>query len=113
MAQDFQPVAIGGSNRAKATRIAEDIMQNDYGVADYQRERHEGSAPKVRYADQGSPAQRSTWGVGREALESAIATGRQTRLKHGGGLDVLQNSLKSGAQPDLLEISKRRAIKVW
>jgi hypothetical protein len=46
-------------------------------------------------------------------LEGAIAAGRQMRVKHGSGLDVLQANLKSGAQKDLIEISKQRSVKVW
>jgi hypothetical protein len=42
-----------------------------------------------------------------------MALGRQTRREHGDGLDVLQHSLKTGAQPDLIAISKRRSMKVW
>ena len=42
-----------------------------------------------------------------------MAIGRETRIKHGNGLDVLQGALKSGAQPDLIEASKRRSMKVW
>jgi hypothetical protein len=54
----------------------------------------------------------SLWGIAREALEAAVAGGRQTRLKYGSGLDVLQANLKSGAQPDLIELSKRRSPRV-
>jgi hypothetical protein len=42
-----------------------------------------------------------------------MAAGRQTRLKHGSGLDILQANLKSGVEPDLIEVSKRRAMRVW
>jgi hypothetical protein len=58
---------------------------------------------------------RSSWSIAREALElgemfeAAVASGRQTRLKYGSGLDVLQANLKSGAQPDLIELSKRKS----
>jgi hypothetical protein len=45
-------------------------------------------------------------------LEAAVTEGRQTRLKYGSGLDVLQAHLKSGAQPDLIELSKRRSPRV-
>jgi hypothetical protein len=51
----------------------------------------------------------SWWGIAREVLEAAVAGGRKTRLKYGSGLDVLQDNLKSGAQPDLIELSKRRS----
>jgi hypothetical protein len=54
----------------------------------------------------------SWWGIAREVLEAAVAGGRQTRLKYGSGLDVLQANLKSGAQPDLIELSKRRSPRV-
>lgn len=110
--QEFVPIAIGGSNRVKATDIAEDIISNDYHVADVQREHRPQGVPKVRYKDQ-SPAQSSSWGAAQQALEHAMALGRQTRLKHGSGLDVLQANLKSGAEPDLIEASKRRAIRVY
>jgi hypothetical protein len=35
------------------------------------------------------------------------------RLKYGSGLDVLQHNIKTGAEPDLVEISKRRAMRVF
>ena len=55
----------------------------------------------------------SPWGIAREALEAAIASGRQTSLKYGSGLNVRLDNLKSGAAPDLIELSKRRAARVW
>ena len=115
MRQEFRPVAIGGSNRARAVALAEDIAAKDYGVADMKVEGREGQAPKVRYKDQvtivdGGPSQ---WIGGQGMLEQAIATGRQTRMQHGSGLDVLQSALKSGAQPDLIAESRKRMIKVW
>jgi hypothetical protein len=112
MQQDFQPVAIGGSVRSKAEKMTEDILRNDYHVADLQRDHRDQSTPKVRYQDQ-RPQSNSTWGIAREALETAMAAGRQTRLKHGSGLDILQANLKSGVEPDLIEVSKRRAMRVW
>ena len=44
-----------------------------------------------------------------------MALGRQTRIASGGysGVDTLHAMLKSGEQPDLIEASKRRAMKVW
>jgi putative FmdB family regulatory protein len=114
MQQQFKPVAIGGSNYARANAIAEDILENDYHVGNIQRDRHEGMKPKVSYKDQTSTVAPSTWNaIGREALENAVAVGRQTRLNFGSGLDVLQSNLKSGAQPDLIEISKKRSARIW
>lgn len=114
MQQEFKPFAIGGSNTAKAHAIAEDIANNDYHVADIQREYRPEGTPKVRYKDAGSvPAQSANWGATSEALSMAIAAGRETRLQHGSGLDVLQANIKSGVEPDLIELSKRRSIKVY
>jgi hypothetical protein len=48
----------------------------------------------------------SSWDIARELLEAAVADGRQTRLKYGSGLDVLQ------ALPKLIELSKRRSPRV-
>jgi hypothetical protein len=113
MRQEFKPPAIVGSNRARAVAIAEDIAANDYNVADIKGATREGDVAKVRYKDQGNTLP-SAWSTqAAQMLESAIAVGRQTRLKHGNGLDVLQSALKSGAQPDLIEQSKKRAIKIW
>jgi hypothetical protein len=53
------------------------------------------------------------WGFASEALEAAVAIGRQSRLTYGSGLDVLHDNLTSGAQPDLIELSKRRSPRVW
>lgn len=114
LVQDFQPVpTIGGSARSKAEKLTEDILEKDYHVGDIQRDRQQESTPKVRYKDQPLPADASRWVGSREALEGAVAAGRQSRLKYGSGLDVLQQNLKTGAQPDLIEISKRRAMRVY
>jgi len=112
MRQEFKPVAIGGSTYARARALTEDIAANDYHVADMQRDRQE-STPKVRYKDQSSTVMPSTWQAANETLEAAISAGRQTRLRHGSGLDVLQHNIKTGAEPDLIANSKKRMIKVW
>ena len=119
MQQEFKPVAIGGSNRSRAVAIAQEIASQDYGVADIHANAREGETPKVRYntpphvTSQWAGPTSTTLKIGQEALESAIALGRETRLKYGSGLDVLQSALKSGAQPDLIANSKKQAIKVW
>jgi hypothetical protein len=100
----------------RAHRLAEDIIANDYGVANVSFDNREGVTPKVRYKDQSATALQSTWGGQvANALETAIAIGKQTRSESGGmdGLDMLKRNLASGAQPDLIDASKRRAIKVW
>lgn len=138
MQQQFRPFGIGGSARARATAVAEEIAATDYGVADMQVDNREGGVPtKVRYQDRTKdllrgqvsgeamriaaealrhnprPAQPSQWGADHAAMQTAIALGRDTRLRYGNGLDVLQGMLKSGDQPDLIEASKRRSMKVW
>lgn len=109
--QEFVPPAIGGSHRARATKLAETIAAEDYGVADMQRDNREGGRPKVRFKDDNRPP--STWGAQQAALEQAIALGRENRLKYGSGLEILQKNLRDGTQPDLIELSKRRSAKVW
>lgn len=115
MQQDFKPFAIGGSVAGKANAVTEKILAEDYGVANLQRDRHEGSTPTHRYKDQGTPAQASTWGATNDMIKQATAMGRQTRMASGGlsGVDVLQKALKSGEQPDLIEASKRKSIRVY
>ena len=103
--QIFKPVALGGSLRARAVALAQDIAAKDYGVADFQVDSHEGSTPKVRYKDQSAPP--AQWGASREVIEGAIAMGREDRLKHGSALDLIKQ------EPDLIAISKQRAMKVW
>jgi hypothetical protein len=76
-------------------------------------EGREGIANKVTYKDQGTKVSGQQWTGNREAIEAAAAIGRQTRMQHGSGLDILQKALKSGDQPDLIEISKRRSMRVW
>jgi hypothetical protein len=110
MDQNFK-MNIGGSVRSQAEKVTEDILRNDYHVSDIQRDHREQSTPKVGYKNPAS--NQATWGIAREALEGAISSGRQSRLKHGSGLDILQANLKSGAEPDLIEISKRRAMRVY
>ena len=120
MAQEFKPVAVGGSTYARARAIAEDVASRDYGVADMQwrkdREVAQGTPHRLKDETPSSVAAAtgSSWGVTGEALQQAIALGRETRLKHGGsGLDMLQRGLADGTQPDLIAASKRRAMKVW
>jgi hypothetical protein len=118
MHQEFKPVAIGGSTVGKAVKLAETIAAEDYGVADMQHDTRLGGTPKVRYKDQGTALQQqqmSTWGSPGNMLSEAIAIGRQTRIANGGysGVDTLQAMLKSGEQPDLIEASKKRMMRVY
>jgi hypothetical protein len=113
-AQEFKPFAIGGSTRSKAEKLVEDIIDKDYNVSNIHRDHRDGSVPKHSLKDaRTQPANASTWGAATAALEGAVAAGRANRLKYGNGLDILQNNLKTGAEPDLIEISKRRAMRVW
>ena len=111
--QEFQPFAIGGSTRTRARDLAQTIAHEDYGVADIQVDHRYESTPKVRYKDQGTTAQASVWGATGNMLEQAVAIGRQTRQRYGSGLDILHNALKTGEQPDLIEASKRKSMRVW
>jgi hypothetical protein len=116
MGQEFKPPAIGGSISMRAHRVVEDIIANDYGVADVKFDNRQGGTPKVRYKDQSPTQLQSTWGGQiSNALETAMAIGKQTRRESGGmdGLDMLKANLASGAQPDLIEASRRKALKVW
>lgn len=113
MQQEFRPVALGGSTAGRAGKLTEEILQNDYQVADMSKPQHEGDQRKIRYKDQVAAHPASTWNVTQDALQGAIAAGRQMRLQHGSGLDILQRNLETGAQPDLIELSKRRSMKVW
>jgi hypothetical protein len=114
MQQEFKPPAIGGSVRSRAAKITEGIIANDYGVANFQSNGRQGGTPKVRYKDQTAGSLEATWqGAGgqRSMLETAISLGKANRGRD--GLNILQNNLASGVQPDLIEQSKRRSIKVW
>lgn len=111
--QEFRPVAIGGSVSSRAHAIAEDIAAKDYHVGDMSVGRKEGDVTKVRYKDEGSPIPQSQWTAANETLQAAMAAGRQTRLQHGSGLDVLQANLKSGVEPDLIENSKKNMIRIY
>lgn len=112
MQQEFKPFGIGGTPTAKARAITENILDADYHVADMQQDR-DAPVPTVRYKDQVSGVPQSSWQAAGETLQQAIVSGRQTRLKHGNGLDILQSNLKSGAERDLIEDSKKRAMRVW
>lgn len=118
MQQEFKPFAIGGSTVGKAVKMAETIAHEDYGVADITHDTRVGGTPKVRYKDQGNTmqqAQLSTWGATGSMMDTAISLGRQARMANGGssGVETLQRMIKDGSQPDLIEASKRRAMKVW
>lgn len=112
MQQDFKPPGIvGHTARSKAEKLTEDIIANDYKVADINRS---PSRANLRYQDQSPPqSTASTWQASREMLEGAAAAGKQIRQRFGSGLDVLQSNLKSGVEPDLIENSKRRGIRIW
>ena len=114
MGQEFKAPNIGGSIGGKARKLTEDIIANDYGVADVKFD-NRGGTPKVRYKDQTAATVGSSWQGANQLLEQAVAIGKQTRREAGGfdGLDMLKANLASGAQPDLIEASRRRAIKVW
>jgi len=113
--QVFKPVAtVNSSPNARANALVEDIISNDYHVADFNRDRHEGMKPKVRYKDASANVLPSTWNSAiPDALQQGLAIGRQNRREFGSGLDALQGALKSGAQPDLIELSKKRSAKIW
>jgi hypothetical protein len=117
--QVFRPPAIGGSVRGRAAAIAENIMANDYQVADAKFDNRQGGKPKVRYKDQSANILPAAWQAAQAQLQSAVDIGRAhraTRYKEGpqgNALDVLEGALKSGAQADLIQASKKRAIKVW
>jgi len=107
--QDMKPPKIVGSVGVRARDTALDIAEKDYG-ASYIQSNGKGEPPNVRYRDD-TPGG-SSWGTGNAAathaaLEQAIAIGRETRLQHGSGLDVIKT------MPDLIAISKRRSAKVW
>lgn len=106
--QQFKPPGIVNGPRAQANKLVENIIGSDYHVADYNRS---PSRPSLRYKDPGSD--RSTWGVAQEALQSALSEGRRSRLQYGNGLDVLQANLRNGTEKDLIEESKKRAMKIW
>lgn len=125
MNQEFTPPRINGSPSARANAIAEKIAGEDFSVSNMNRDHRRGSTPKVAYNDDmmgvpkrqgrspGQIATPSTWGASHAAVEQAAAYGRDTRIRFGNGLDVLQSALKSGAQPDLIEASKRRSARIW
>jgi hypothetical protein len=119
MNQEFRPPAIGGSLRGKARGIAEDIIANDYNVANIKFDNRQGGTPKVRYKDETANLPKGAWQAAQQTLQQAIDVGRQHRQHRysdgpqGNGLDVLQSALNTGQQPDLIAASKRRAIKVW
>ena len=113
MDQQFVPIAVKGTqarHREAARNLAETIASEDYGVADMTT-RGKGEPIKHRLKDQGTPAQQAQvahWTGDMSNIGHAIAAGRKTRSEGGDGLDILQRALKSGAQPDLIEVSKRR-----
>jgi hypothetical protein len=131
--QHFKAPAIVGSTAVRAQDLAYDIAENDYQVADMRASTEAEGKLDVRYKDvrpaaveqaaaivrannasrHTTTAPRSTWGTTPEVLEQAVALGRQTRKRYGSGLDVLQRNLADGTQVDLIEASKRRAMKVW
>lgn len=104
--QEFVAPGIVGSTRARATDLALDIAEKDYGVADLHSPNREGETPKVRFKDQ-AKENASSWGVHSEALATAASLGRQVRLQHGSGLDIIKT------MPDLIQLSKQRSMKVW
>lgn len=119
MQQHFRPPAIGGSIRSKARNITERIIAEDYNVADLKFDNRRGGVPKVRFKDESPGLKPAAWAQAQQTLQQAVELGRQQRHHRyadgpqGNALDVLQGALSSGAQPDLIANSKRKAIKVW
>lgn len=116
MAQEFKPPAIGGSHASRAGELALKIAEEDYGVSNITSDHRPGGKPKVTYKDDSGSRMPAQWQTGgNEWLAGQVAAGKAQRLANGGttGLDVLQEGLKSGAIPDLIEASKRRSAKVW
>ena len=108
------PGIVNSSPHSRASAITEDILANDYHVGDVNRS---PSRSKLRYKDQTSTALPSSWGSNNihapVSLGQAMEIGRQNRKEFGTGLDMLQSVLKSGAQKDLIEMSKQRSAKIW
>lgn len=129
MNQEFAPPRINGSPYARANAIAEKIAAEDYHVENMNLDQYRGgprreATPKVAYKDlmEGVPKRQgrdwvnnsqSTWGASGEAMMLAQANGRRMRRQFGDGLDVLKSVLDTGAQPDLLAASKRRAMRIY
>jgi hypothetical protein len=116
MNQHFHPPAIGGSVRVRAAKITEDIIANDYNVANYTSDHRVGGTGKVRYKDQSDDVRQASWSPAgdQSILQTAIDIGKQNRRQFGlDGLDILKRNIMDGSQPDLIEASKRKAIKVW
>ena len=122
MQQEFQPPRINGSAGARASAITENILSNDYAVANIPTSPSRGGP--VTYKDdmmgvpkvQGrtwSNATPSFWGANGAALGEAAASGRAIRQQFGNGLDVLQSCLKDGSQRDLIADSRMRSARVW
>lgn len=123
--QVFKPPAIvgaAGGARAQAAAIAQEIAATDYNVANMHIGNREGDRNKVTYKDtRPDGVAPSSWTgpqakqmqIGQEALQSVLALGRETRLRHGSGLDVLQQTLATGDMPDLIEQSKKRSARIW
>lgn len=128
-AQEFKPVAIGGSVATRARDLAYDIAEKDYHVRDMKPSTSREGMHDVRYQDL-TPGQitnvagqlrqavkqqtalpphtpPSQWGTSPEVLQAAIDAGREQRLAYGSALDALKK------EPDLIQISKARAMKVW
>ena len=112
MNQEFKSPAIGGSHMSRAAAITESIIANDYGVSNLTLDR-KGGPNKVTYKDQ-SGGFSGAWSGQRAMLEQAISIGKSNRREFGmDGLDILKRNLASGAQPDLIEMSKKRSIKIY
>jgi hypothetical protein len=123
--QEFKPVAIdrhsapqpfnptGGSPAERAHKVAQDIAEKDYHVADMDFHNvRQGETPKVRYKN--DPNATKWVQPNSEMIAAGAQVGRQLRQQFGGdGLDVLQGNLRSGKQVDLIEASRRRSAKVW
>jgi len=111
--------AIGGSIRARAAAITESIIANDYGVADFKPDHREGGTPKVRYKDQSPNVLPAAWQAAQAQLSQAVDIGRAHRHvryekgPQGNAMDVLRGALASGEQRDLIQESKKKAIRVW
>lgn len=132
MDQEFRPIGIVGSHRAKAVKLTEDILEHDYNVADFQLQGKDNGPPKIRYKDRpeirdavksmepeiaaamrGEPRPPNRWGATAVNLGAAMAAGRRTRMEGPTGVDILHEGIKSGGIPDLIANSKRLSPRIW
>lgn len=108
LGQEFKSFGVGGSPQARATKIAQDIMEKDYGATNFEigKNRPQASAPTRAEQQQRSAILRSMIPDGPAQIAAGSATGGFAPIHK------LQQDIRGGKMPDLIRNAAKNSIRV-